>query len=165
MSPLKGERHIGVPNWTASKRSGRTNGYQVRGISHSGQKKESAESLRSKFQQLILKKGQVLSESRFKKKKKKRLISCSGFSPVNAKNQKGPCKKANLKQPQPRAKRRSKAHRPWTAGLLRLRLSCWTDPNGEDGISPWTSRFGVKLVQGRIPGLIRSTLLEPKFSL
>ena len=99
------------------------------------------------------------------KKKKKRLISCSGFSPVNAKNQKGPCKKANLKQPQPRAKRRSKAHRPWTAGLLRLRLSCWTDPNGEDGISPWTSRFGVKLVQGRIPGLIRSTLLEPKFSL
>ena len=79
MSPLKGERHIGVPNWTASKRSGRTNGYQVRGISHSGQKKESAESLRSKFQQLILKKGQVLSESRFKKKKKKDLSPAADF--------------------------------------------------------------------------------------
>ena len=155
MSPLKGERHIGVQNWTASKRIGRTNGYQVRGISHSGQKKESAESLRSKFQQLILKKAAS----------KNGLISCSGFSPVNAKNQKGPCKKANLKQPQPRAKRQSKANRPRTAGLLRLRLSCWTDPNREDSISSWTSCFGVKLVQSRNPGLIRSTLLPPKFSL
>ena len=34
-----------------------------------------------------------------------------------------PLQKANLKQPQPRAKRHSKAHRPRIAGLLRLRLS------------------------------------------
>ena len=91
MSPLKGERHIGVPNWTASKRSGRTNGYQVRGISHSGQKKESAESLRSKFQQLILKKGHVLSESRFKKKKKIDLLQ--RIFPSKCKESEGPLQK------------------------------------------------------------------------
>ena len=25
--------------------------------------------------------------------------------------------------------------------------SCWTDPKGEDGVSPWTSCLGVKLVK------------------
>ncbi|CAN0457804.1 unnamed protein product [Rangifer tarandus platyrhynchus] len=42
--------------------------YQAQGMSHPGQKKESTESLRSKFQQLVLKKRQVPSESHFKEK-------------------------------------------------------------------------------------------------
>ena len=42
--------------------------YQVQGMSHPGQKKESTESLISKFQQLILKKRQVPSESHFKER-------------------------------------------------------------------------------------------------
>ncbi|XP_061002301.1 spermatogenesis-associated protein 31E1-like isoform X2 [Dama dama] len=40
--------------------------YQAQGMSHPGQKKESTESLRSKFRQLVLKKRQVPSESHFK---------------------------------------------------------------------------------------------------
>ncbi|MXQ89858.1 hypothetical protein E5288_WYG020544 [Bos mutus] len=42
--------------------------YQPQGMSHPGQKKESTESLRSKFRQLILKKRQVPSESHFKER-------------------------------------------------------------------------------------------------
>ncbi|DAA26751.1 TPA: hypothetical protein BOS_9010 [Bos taurus] len=42
--------------------------YQPQGMSHPGQKKESTESLRSKFRQLILKKRQVPSENHFKER-------------------------------------------------------------------------------------------------
>ena len=42
--------------------------YQPQGMSHPGQKKESTESLRSKFRQLILKKRQVPSESHFRER-------------------------------------------------------------------------------------------------
>ena len=44
--------------------------YQAQGMSHPGQKKESTESLRSKFRQLVLKKRQVPSESHFKERLK-----------------------------------------------------------------------------------------------
>ena len=145
------------------------NGYRVRGISRSGQKKESAvpkkqvstfnaEEGTGSFRKLLKK----------KKKKKKELISfCSGFPPVNEKEYKSHGKKANLKQPQPRAKRQSKTHRPWTAVLLSSNShdSCWTDPKGEDDASLWTSCLGVKLVQNRTLGPIGSTILQPKFSL
>nr|XP_020762688.1 spermatogenesis-associated protein 31E1-like [Odocoileus virginianus texanus] len=89
--------------------------YQAQGMSHPGQKKESTESLRSKFRQLVLKKRQVPSESHFKERLK---LLLPWIFPSKGREPEEPCKKAGLKQPLSRAKNQSRANRPRTAGLF-----------------------------------------------